>query len=328
MLIRAPKFWYTDQLNPVLKYLLCPISNIYSYFTSLNYKKDYKSKSAKARVIAIGGITAGGSGKTAVAASICEMLNNVKKKSAVLSRGFGRSSNGTFLVDAKKHNFKAVGDEPLLLSRYAEVFVGADRSKTCRMAEQKKHDIIILDDGLTQRDLKVDAKFVVIDSSQGFGNGYMLPLGPNRLNFDIVSSDITAVIIIKNSKNEDVKELMKKIPGNIPIIQGYMEQDLSKIKNNERVLAFCGIGYPQKFFDSLKSKLNVIKAMDFPDHYPFTDDDITDVLGEAKLCSAKLVTTEKDLVRIPKKYHSFITAIPVKVVWQDAEKLFAKFGIQ
>jgi tetraacyldisaccharide 4'-kinase len=145
----------------------------------------------------------------------------------------------------------------------------------------------------------------------------MIPLGPNRLNFDMIRHDIDAIIIIKSRFDEDIETIKSKIPGSIPIFIGYVEQDFSHVTGKERVLAFCGIGYPQKFFSSLEEHMHVVKTADFPDHHPYSDDDIVDLVDEATIVGAKLVTTEKDLARIPKRFHDFITAIPVKMKWHN-----------
>ena len=327
MIFKTPKFWYKDA-NVILRCILYPISKIYAFFAWLNYKRGYKYKSKKSKVIAIGGITAGGSGKTIVAASLCEILKNINKKPAIISRGFGRSSKETFIVDDRIHTFKDVGDEPLLLSKYADVFVGKDRANSAKLAEKEGYDFFILDDGVTQKYLYPDVKFVVIDNSQGFGNGEMLPLGPNRLNFNIIKKDIDAAIIITSDVFENTKKNESKIPNSIPRVLGYLEHDFSNIKLHERVFAFCGIGYPKKFFDSLYQKLDVVKTLSFPDHHPFSNDDIIDLISEAKTHNAKLVTTEKDLMRIPKRFHEFVSTVPVKIIWKDTAKLVSFLKIQ
>lgn len=323
MLMSTPKFWYQSDINIILKCLLYPISLIYMYCAKLNYQRKYKYYSKKSDVIAIGGLTVGGSGKTLVAISLCEILNKIKKKSAVLSRGFGRLSQKTILVDNIKHTFIDVGDEPLLLSHVTDVFVGKNRAKSAQIAEQQGHNLLILDDGLTQRYLYPNVKFIVIDNLQQFGNGYMLPLGPNRLNFEIIKNEVQAIIILKNSPHEDIEKLRSKIPPSISVLIAYIEQDYSGIKPNEQVIAFCGIGYPEKFFRPLEQKLRLIKKISFPDHHPFTDDDIINLLDIAKTHKAKLLTTEKDFVRIPKKYRAFINTVSAKIVWQNTGKLIS-----
>ncbi|MDR0968703.1 MAG: tetraacyldisaccharide 4'-kinase, partial [Holosporaceae bacterium] len=139
--LKTPKFW-SEKPNFALKVALKPISEIYSYVSTKNYFKDYKYKSAKSRVVAIGGITVGGSGKTVVVQSICEILK--RRKIAVLSRGFGRSSDEILRVDNKIHSYKEAGDEPLALSNSAPVYVGKDRSESAKLAERDGFNFLIL----------------------------------------------------------------------------------------------------------------------------------------------------------------------------------------
>ncbi|MDR1983111.1 MAG: tetraacyldisaccharide 4'-kinase [Holosporaceae bacterium] len=306
---KTPKFWHK---NPSIlqKIILKPIANIYSYISTKNYRKDYHYKASSIKVIAVGGITVGGSGKTMLVQSICEILKTKNKKVAVLSRGFGRLSKETLLVNNKIHSYKDVGDEPLLLSYSVPVYVGKDRSKSAKLAEQNDFDFLILDDGITQKFLKPDIKLIVIDEEQGCGNGEMFPLGPNRLNFDRIKSDINGIIVLGKCPHRP-----RFIGNDIHVFLGEIQQNFPQIK--EDIVAFCGIGYPDKFFNSLAG-LNVVKKITFPDHYPFSEKDLNYLISEAKSKKAQLLTTKKDLMRIPSKYHDVITAISVKIAWKNS----------
>ncbi|MDR0678434.1 MAG: tetraacyldisaccharide 4'-kinase [Holosporaceae bacterium] len=312
---RTPKFWYENP-NILQKIFLKPIANIYSHISTKNYWKDYRYKSLKTKVIAVGGITVGGSGKTMVVQSICEKLKEKNKRVAVLSRGFGRLSEETLLVNSKIHSYKDVGDEPLLLSSSTLVYVGKDRSKSAKLAEQDGLEFLILDDGITQKFLKPDIKLIVIDEEQQRrGNNEMFPLGPNRLDFNKIKSDINGIIVLGQHPQPHF------IDDKIPVFLGEIQFDFSQIK--EKVVAFCGIGYPDKFFNSLKN-IDVIKKVIFPDHYPFSEKDLSRLVAEAESQNAQLVTTEKDLMRIPLKYRSAIAILPIKIIWKNSiDPLFA-----
>ena len=318
--MKSPKFWYKSK-HLTLGMVLYPLSLVYSFFASLNYKSRYRSSESEARVIAVGGITVGGSGKTPAVIALCDFFKDNHKNAAVLTRGFGRDSSETLMVDLDKHTFRDVGDEALLIAEYANVFVGKNRAKSARNAVACGHDLIILDDGLTQRYIKPDVRLAVIDNKQRFGNGYMLPLGPNRINFNMIKDDVDAVIIMKGLQNEDITKVTSQIPASIPILTAYLEQDFSQVKSNERIIAFAGLGYPKKFFQSLQTRMNLVKTVEFPDHHPYTDKNIADLLEEANLKRTKLLTTKKDLTRIPKKYHESIKTIPMKVIFDDIDKL-------
>jgi tetraacyldisaccharide 4'-kinase len=284
-----------------------------------NYRKKYKYKSARAKVLAVGAITVGGSGKTIVTESICKILMAEAKEAAVLSRGYGRLSRDVLPVNSS-HSYKDVGDEPLLLfSHGIPVFVGADRSKSARMAENYGFDFLVMDDGISQKYLQPNLKLIVIDAAQGVGNGEMFPLGPKRLDFDKIKFDVDAAIVLE-SKAATVFNAIT-FPKTMPVIRGRLVMDISNVKNR-KVIAFCGLGFPDKFFDSLTG-FEMVKTVDFPDHHPFSDGEILQLIADAESSGAQLVTTEKDLARIPQKYHDRMTAIPVKIAWQDAKLLRA-----
>ncbi|MDR0632112.1 MAG: tetraacyldisaccharide 4'-kinase [Holosporaceae bacterium] len=304
---KTPEFWYRKP-SVFQKIVLRPISYIYSRVATRNYWKSYAYEARKAKVIAIGGITMGGSGKTIVVHSICEALKSKNKKVAVLSRGFGRLSKKTLLVDSGIHSCKDVGDEPLLLSNVAPVYVGKDRSKSAKLAETEDFDFLVLDNGITQKFLKPNIKLVVIDGEQRFGNGEMFPLGPNYLNFKEIKSDIDGIIVL--NKHPQIKCLENE---GIPLLYGKLQPDFSQIKG--RVVAFCGIGYPNKFFNSL-ADFAIVEKIAFPDHYPFSDADIEKLIFKAERWKAQLVTTEKDFMRISEKYRCIISIVPVKIVWE------------
>ncbi|MDR2781963.1 MAG: tetraacyldisaccharide 4'-kinase [Holosporaceae bacterium] len=299
---RTPEFWYRKP-SVIQKLILKPVASLYEYISTRNYRKGYFYKSCGTRVIAIGGVTLGGSGKTLVVQSICEILQSQGRKVAILSRGFGRSSSEILRVNGAIHSYKDVGDEPLLLARSAPVYVGKDRSKTAQLAEADGAEVLILDDGMTQKYLQPDLKLIVVDSEQFFGNGEMFPLGPNRLNFEKIKHDIDGVIILDRNGND------------FNVFDEKIHTFCGRIQTNSPVgskIAFCGIGYPDKFFNSLK---NCIEKIAFPDHYPFSDDEIEKLILKAKKNNAQLVTTEKDLCRISQKYHNSIVPVLASIDW-------------
>jgi tetraacyldisaccharide 4'-kinase len=289
--------------------LLRPLSWIYSQIAEGNYRKNYTHEYNKSQVIAIGGVTMGGSGKTVVVQKVCEILNG--EKVAVLSRGFGRKSRQTFLVNPLMHSYEDVGDEPLLLSRSVPVYVGKDRAKSAELAGN--FDFLVLDDGITQRSLLPNVKLLVVDAEQRFGNGEMFPLGPNRLNIAWLKFNIDAAIVIGGDSRLAVA--IPELDG-IPLYHGTLQQDLSQL-NRSRIVAFCGIGYPNKFFRSLEKHVDIVDRISFPDHYPFSTADIEKLLLLGDRLQAQIVTTEKDLVRIPRPYRDNIATVPIKLIWSN-----------
>ena len=319
MYLENPKFWNESSPNFLIKLLLSPLSRVYSKISKMNYKRPYEYVSENAKVVAVGAVTMGGSGKTVVTSAICDILNMAKKKNAVLSRGYGRKNDEILLVNPDIHTFEEVGDEPLLLARKSPVIVGKNRGEAMHFANHhfnENFDFFILDDGIMQKSLQPNIRLVVIDSRQKFGNGEVFPLGPNRIYFEDIKDDIDAVIYLRN---EGDTSMASEIDFN-PIITGVIKQDYSKIDLNQKFFAFCGIGYPKKFFDSLKN-LDVVKTKAYPDHYPYTLNAIYRLENEAQNLGAQLITTEKDLMRIPATLRRFITTVPVKIVWDNEEEI-------
>ena len=304
--LKNPEFWYNDP-SFLQKLCLKPISEIYRFIANYRYHLPYDVSLSGREVIAVGGITAGGSGKTIVVNSICKLLKEREKKVAVLSRGYGRKSNQAVKVDRDVHTYKDVGDEPLLLSNQFDVFVGKNRAETADMAEE--YEYLVLDDGLTQKYLEPTKKLVVINNDQLFGNGEMLPLGPNRLDFKEIKSDIDAVLVLKSKEIEN-----PAVFEDVPVYHGRIEQNFNDISG--RLIVFCGLGYPQKFFQ-IFSNFEVAKTITFPDHYPYKDKEIDDLISEAFRLGAQLVTTEKDLMRISSKYWPQIKTVGVDIVWES-----------
>jgi len=304
---KSPEFWYKEPTF-VQKLFLKPISEIYRLVSNYRYQMPYRVSLPGKKIIAIGGVTAGGSGKTIVVSSICKILKKKGKSVAVLSRGYGRESSRALKVDNSIHTYKDVGDEPLLLSKQFDVFVGKNRSEIADMA--KEYEYLVLDDGLSQRYLAPTKKIVVIDDEQLFGNGEMLPLGPNRLDFEKIKSDIDAVFVLGRGKSDSKISL-----DGVPIYFGKVVQNFGDISG--RLMVFCGLGYPQKFFN-IFSNFEVAKAIAFPDHYPYKENEIQHLISEAFRLGAQLVTSEKDLMRIPKQYWSQIKTVGIDVVWEDS----------
>lgn len=311
MIFKTPSFWYKKP-SFLQKCLLCPATWIYKLISNYRYKSRYQVILNGRKIIAIGGITVGGAGKTVVVDAICKLLQESNKTVSVLSRGYGRSSKELLKVDESVHTYKDVGDEPLLLAKRAPVFVGTNRAATAQMADDSEY--LILDDGLTQKYLKPTKKIVVISSSQQFGNGELLPLGPNRLDFNTVKSDTDALIVLRD-ESAVLDEPNLSAWGDVPKFYGRIRQNFGNLSG--RLIVFCGLGYPQKFF-KIFSNFEVAQTIAFPDHYPYKDSDMEKLIKRAFDLHAQLVTTEKDWVRIPKLYQDKVKTVRAEIVWENS----------
>lgn len=313
--MKAPPFWYKQSATAAAQ-LLSPIAQLYR-LASYVRRWGANPYRAKIPVICIGNIVAGGAGKTPVALTLAEMLLKGGNNPIFVTRGYGGQERGPLRVDLARHTAHDVGDEALLLARVAPVWVGQDRAAAIRAAEsQGSH--IILDDGLQNPHVKPDLTFLVIDGETGLGNGKIIPAGPLRETFNDVIRRITAVIMIGK---HDEQKLMSRI--RCPILRANWQPNLPPhFPVTERFFAFAGIGRPLKFYETCRqSGLTLIDTEDFADHYMFTVKDLKRLQKKAEGYHAKLLTTEKDWVRLPPEWQKTITALPVNLVFEETDVL-------
>ena len=192
----------------------------------------------------------------------------------------------------KSKKTDGIGDEAKMLSMDGiQVHVGDRKSNLILLNKQKSRTPIIMDDGFQNSSIKKDISVLVFDENIGFGNGFILPAGPLREKKSAVRR-ADAIIVIRN-KNVSPDFAL---PTNIPVFYAY-NQTVNPYDEKTSVVAFAGIGYPKKFFNSITSK--IVEKRAYPDHYQYTEKDIKDLIELAKSKNAKLLTTEKDWVRLP-----------------------------
>ena len=266
--------WWFLTKNPVA-ILLLPVSWVYFFVGRIVFLfRKIKPIKSKRKIICVGNVLAGGVGKTPVVRAIANHICAV-----VVMRGYKkRKSEGD------------IGDEATMLARAGVVVhVGDRKSNIVLLNKQKDKTPIVMDDGLQNPTIEKDIKILVFDQSIGFGNGFMLPAGPMRVPKRF-TKDADAIILIKNKKTKKKFEL----PVGVPVFTAE-NKTISPYDENEKLVAFAGIGYPKKFFDSLK---NVVARRGFADHYQYTNDDLQKLIALADKKNAKLITTEKDWVRL------------------------------
>jgi len=314
--MRAPKFWENDRASPgVLSNLLSPISWFWMFGTMLRMRR--VPKKINVPVMCVGNINLGGVGKTPSVIAIVEKLKAKGLTPHIISRGYGGKLTGPVLV-TKNFNSDEVGDEPVLLSAFAPTWVSKDRVEGTRAAIENGCDIIILDDGFQNGSLHKDFSIIVVDAKVGFGNEKIFPAGPLREPVKVAFKRADLIILI--GKNED-KEGFKKLhePFSLPVCSAYVETvKMGMDWKDTRVLAFAGIGYPEKFFESLKNLgAIIVKEVALPDHAKLTKKLIQRLEMEAKKYNAMLVTTEKDAVRLPTEYKQEVLTLPIRLVIDD-----------
>lgn len=307
--MRAPDFW---RHKGAVARLLAPLGTLHG--ASVTFKARHaKPYRAPMPVICVGNLTAGGSGKTPIAIAVGEMLLARGRKPIFLTRGYGGKERGPALVKAH-HSARLMGDEALLLARTAPTIVSRDRAIGGAMAANEKPDVIVMDDGHQNFALAKDISLVVIDGAGGMGNGMVLPAGPLREPVAQGLGRADAVIIVGEGAPD-----LAGFSG--PVLRARLEplpHDLA----GRKVFAFAGIGRPQKFFDTLAAAGAFIQGSEsFADHYFYRPDDLAGLRARAKALGAQLVTTEKDLVRIPPEQRKDITALAVRARFADEAAL-------
>lgn len=312
MSMREPEFWHSNSTGArALRTLLSPIGSIYG--ASVAWKrKNAKPFRPNARVLCIGNLTAGGTGKTPVAQAFGRMLEDRGLKTAFLTRGYGGTNEGPVLADPIWHSAADVGDEPLLLASTARTIVARDRAQGANFADRNHIDVIVMDDGFQNFDIVKDTSVVVVDSETGFGNGLKIPAGPMREGVEGLER-ADAIVLMGDAPSP-------LPPTHLPVTRARLEPDHAVLLQGRRMVAFAGIGRPEKFFNMLRhAGANVLEAQAFPDHHVFTAAEMTALFAAAVRHGAELVTTEKDYYRLPIDGREGVTPIPVHVVFDNPE---------
>lgn len=313
--MRAPDFWTgNDVAARLTAAALSPIGAIYGATVALKAAraKPYRSP---AKVICVGNLTAGGSGKTPVARAVAQLLRARGFRVFVLSRGYGGRLHGPVLADPARHSANEVGDEPLMLAATAPVVVSHNRAAGAQLAETHAADIIVMDDGHQNFSLAKDLSLVVVDSTEGFGNKRVLPAGPLREPVAQGLARADAVVMMGDKA--------MALPGFTgPVLRARLVPEDEREFVGKRAVAFAGIGRPAKFFDSLKrTGADLLEAHVFPDHHVYRAGELQKLKRRAAELDAVLVTTEKDFSRLRREQRNGLSLLPVGVRFEEPMRL-------
>ncbi len=315
--MRAPDFWTEDG---ALAALLAPLGAGYDLAGRLR-RALIPSVSADIPVVCVGNLVAGGAGKTPVVLALVEALAARGAPVHCLSRGYGGSSPGPRRVDAARDRAAEVGDEALLLARAAPSWVARDRTAGARAAVAAGARILVMDDGFQNPALAKDLSLVVIDGAYGFGNRRVMPAGPLRESPARGLARADAVVLL----GRDERNLGAALAGGPPLLTARLApRPGGERLRGRKVLAFAGIGQPEKFFATLAelgAELAGTRA--FPDHHPYSAAELRDLRQGAQALGAILVTTEKDAVRLAPGQRDGIETLAVAVAWDDPAALQA-----
>ena len=292
-----PKFW--DKKNySFLSIILYPLSIIY-YIALLIKKKFISTKKFSVPIICIGNIYIGGTGKTSAAIEVFKILNKLKK-TCFLTSGYGRTNNKDIYLDKlnyEEESLENTGDESRLLNQFGNVYISNNRAKAINLIKNLGYEIIVLDDGFQDSSVYKDINILCFDSKNWIGNGQLIPAGPLREPVSCIKN--ADFLIIKGENNEKIEKEAKKINPNINILRMENKIENIEILKNKTYVAFCGIGNPDNFFETLENhNIKIKKKIIYPDHFNFSEKNYEFLFNEAKNNNCELITTEKDYIRI------------------------------
>lgn len=332
--MRAFEFWDTAPDQPDWRArLLQPLGVLYAQATAWRVAQPARVRCG-VPVICIGNLNVGGTGKTPTTIVLIERLVARGIKPHVVSRGHGGRISGPLTVLPRRHSADQVGDEPLLLAAFTQVHIARNRCLGAKLAERAGAEVILLDDGFQNSAVHKDLSLVVVDASKGFGNGLCLPAGPLRetLSAGLARADMVLSIGAAGDqarfRNAWAGALSRAPVGaqvayrqenKLPILSAEMAPLQTGMHwDGAKVMAFAGIGYPEKFFATLRALgAEVVKQEALQDHQPLSPRLMKRLAKHARQAGAQLVTTEKDAVRLPPEFRDQVLTLPVRLHLED-----------
>ena len=303
MKLKKPKFWDYNKPN-LLSNFLYPISKIIEILTIFKFKKKVKIENVK--TICIGNIYLGGTGKTSLAIKLKELFDK-------------HNINSCFI----KKDYSDQIDEQKLLSKFGEVFVNKSRIKALKKAASANYKVAIFDDGLQDKSIKYDLSFVCFNKTNLIGNGRMIPAGPLREGLDNIKIYKNIFLIGNNENTQTFKDQINNKYESLKFFDcRYIFKNLNNFNDKEKYVVFSGIGNFGTLKDMLKqTKMNLVEFLEFPDHYNFSENDIGKIFKIAEEKKAKVITTEKDFLRLDEKIQKKIGCIKIEIEIKQIEEL-------
>jgi len=324
--MREPAFWYRPRSPKSL--LLSPLGALYGAITA--HRMARKGFDAGIPVLCVGNYHVGGAGKTPTVLALTKLLRELGETPVVLSRGYGGRLHGPVMVDRERHTASDVGDEPLMMARDVPVAVARDRLDGVALAKSRGATVILMDDGFQNPKLLKDASLIVIDGERGLGNGKVFPAGPLRAPLRAQLARTDALVLIGDGHAAD-QVATKMSARNKPVLRAHLKPDAASLAQlfGKRVLAFAGIGDPERFFRTLRAcGIEVISTRPFADHHVFSQAEIAALAADAQREQLTLVTTEKDLARLRGRedVQNCIVPFAVQLEFDEPEKLRQLIG--
>ncbi|MBB6307258.1 tetraacyldisaccharide 4'-kinase [Xanthobacter tagetidis] len=321
MIARAPAFWWRPP--GLAATLLAPVGALVGAETLRRMGK--AGGAVPVPVICVGNPTVGGAGKTPAALALLDLIVLRGGRPFALSRGHGGTAAMPVRVDPVHHTAADVGDEPLLLARRAPTIVaGSDRLAGARLAVAEGATHVVMDDGFQNPSLTKDVSVLVVDRGVGVGNGRVLPAGPLRAPLAPQLARADLLLVVGEAPEADPFPALAELAQakGCAAAEAVLEPDpdaIARLKGRP-LLAFAGIGRPEKFFEMLaRTGLDVAERRPYPDHHLFTEAEITALAADAKARGLGLVTTTKDAARLAafSGIRALIEVVPVTLRLAD-----------
>ena len=302
MNLKKPRFWENEKPN-LLAHILLPLAKLIQLLSLLKSKQ--KKKIFKIKTICIGNIYLGGTGKTSLSVELKNILEKKNIKTCFVKKFYSNQQ-----------------DEQILLKNHGQLFLSNKRSNAIKDAEDKGFEIAILDDGLQDQSIEYDTKIVCFNNLNWIGNGLTIPAGPLRESINNLKN-YKQVFINGNLENlEYLKQKIFNINPEININVGkYIPENLDEFNMEDKYLVFSGIGNHKTFISMMKEySFKILKDFEFPDHYQYKDNDIKKITNLAKELGCKIVTTEKDFLRLKNMNFENLKFIKSKLKILEEEK--------
>jgi tetraacyldisaccharide 4'-kinase len=292
--MREPAFWWRKA--GLAAGLLAPAAACYGAIAARRMARP--SARAGVPVLCVGNFTHGGAGKTPAVMTLVKMLQDAGERPFCLSRGYGGSLAGPKLVDAHSDGAAQVGDETLLLARLAPTVVARDRVAGAATAAAAGASVIVMDDGLQNASLAKDFTIAVVDGRRGLGNARVFPAGPLRAPLDAQLARTDVLLVVGEITGASG---IIAVARGLPVLHGRLVPDTAVVAalTARKVLAFAGIGDPDKFFATAAAAgIAIAERRPFPDHHRYTAEEAAELIMQAEHDGLALLTTEKDRARM------------------------------
>ena len=304
MNFKKPNFWDLPKPN-IISYLLIPFSFpfiIRNFFFNIIKRK----KTTNIKTICVGNIYIGGTGKTPLTIKIYEILKKLGKNTATVKKDYSDQL-----------------DEQIFLRKKTSLIISKSRPEAIQQGIDKRYNVLIFDDGLQEMKIDYDLKLVCFKSKYWIGNGQYIPAGPLREKISSLKRFDAVFLNGRSSNFERIRNQIQTINPNIKIFNtSYKVSNLKKYDLKSKYLIFSGIGNPSDFRDILQeNNFDVAQEMVFPDHYKYSEKDFKKIIDIAKEKNFKIITTEKDYMKISDKFKIEIEYLSIDLVIQNESEL-------